>query len=192
MTDPWIYTFEADNGLEVKVRRMCPDDVPYLLVIFEKMSPESRYMRFNEPLPNPDPEWLREQARRLADVPSESGYAWLAFADLPGEANAPVGGIRSLGVSDDVAEVSLVVRDDLQGLGIGTNLLVYACRKAYERGYRRVIGVVQSYNTQLWNSLKRLGISTTRQREGSIVFIEADLDGLGLERFTEESDGDPL
>lgn len=192
MTDPWIYAFRADNGLEVKVRPLSSDDVPYLLEIFEKMSPESRYMRFNEPLADPDPEWLQEQARHLADVPPKSGCGWLAFADLPGEGTAPVGGIRFLGVSDDVAEVSLVVRDDLQGLGIGTNLLDYACRKAHLRGFKRVMGVVQSYNMQLWHSLKRLGVPTTRQREGSMVIIEADLEGLGLERFTEESEDDPL
>jgi acetyltransferase len=188
MSNQWVHSFQADNGLEVRVRQLCPDDVPCLLQIFEKMSPQSRYMRFNEPLTNPDPEWLLEQAYRLSDIPPDRGCGWLAFADLPGEENACVGGIRCLRVSDELAEISLVVWDDLQGIGIGSNLLDYACRKAYTRGFKRVIGIVQSYNVQLWHSLKRLGIPTTRQREGTMVLIEADLTGLGLDDAVEESE----
>lgn len=185
--DGSVYTFRADNGLTVRVRRLCPDDYPYLLAIFEKMSAESRYLRFNQSLVNVDPEWAQEQARRIADVPPEMGAGWLAFADLPGEENAPVGGIRCLHVSANVAEISLAVRDDLQGLGIGSHLLEYACRQAYVHGYRRVIGVAHSYNMQLWRSLRRLGIPTARRRDGSTVIIEADLEGLGLESTTPES-----
>ena len=103
-----------------------------------------------------------------------------------------MGGIRCLRISDELAEISLVVWDDLQGIGIGSNLLDYACRKAYTRGFKRVIGIVQSYNVQLWHSLKRLGIPTTRQREGTMVLIEADLTGLGLDDAVEESENGPL
>jgi GNAT superfamily N-acetyltransferase len=174
------FTFRADNGLEVRTRQLCADDVPYLLAIFEKMTAHSRYLRFNEPLNDPDPDWLREQAARLADIPPDEGCGWLAFADLPGEPDAPVGGIRFIRLSEAVAEVSLVIRDDLQGLGIGTSLLDFASREAYARGYRKLVGVVQSVNLPLLRSLKRLGIPTTRQRDGSLIYIEADLDHLGL------------
>lgn len=188
----WVYTFHADNGLEVRVRQLYPDDVPHLLDIFDKMTAGSRYMRFNQPLIDPDPEWVQRQAKQLADIAPEASRGWLAFADLPDDADVPVGGIRCLRVCEGVAEVSLVVRDDLHGLGIGSNLLAYACREADAHGCRRVIGVVQGYNRQLWSSLKRLGVPTRAQRDGSLVIIEANLEGLDLERSEPQTKSDEL
>jgi GNAT superfamily N-acetyltransferase len=171
-----IHTCCAKNGLEVRVRQLCPSDAPYLIDIFDHMSAESRYLRFNLPLADPDPDWVREQAERLAYIRPYEGRAWLAFADLPDQPEAAVGGVRYMAISHERAEVALVVRDDLQGLGIGTNLLAFAGRKAYFEGYRKLVGIIQSANLPLWRSLQHLNVPLLKRREGGITIIEVNLE----------------
>jgi GNAT superfamily N-acetyltransferase len=179
----FIHRFSAENGLAIRVRAMWPTDAPYLVDIFEHMSAQSRYLRFNLPLQDPDPDWVREQAERLSYLRPYEGRAWLAFADLPEQPEAPVGGVRYVAVSHDSAEVALAVRDDLQGLGIGTNLLEFAARKAYSEGYRKLTGVIHSTNLPLWRSLKRLGVPIKTVRDGSTTILEVDLEAAELFRW---------
>jgi GNAT superfamily N-acetyltransferase len=108
---------------------MRPSDVPHLLDIFHHLSVESRYLRFNLPLADPDPAWLQKEAERMADVPPDQGGAWLAFVDLPEEGQTCIGGVRYIYVGNKKAEVALTVRDDLQGLGIGTAMLGFIGRR---------------------------------------------------------------
>lgn len=175
MREQAIYHFHAENGLPVWLRPLKPTDAPYLIDLFEHMSADSRYQRFNIPLPDPDPDWVLRQAEKMAYIRPAHGRAWLAFADLPEQAEAPIAGIRYIRVSLDTAEVSLVVRDDLQNLGIGSELLKFAGRKAYAEGMNRLLGVVQSLNQALWRSLQKLDVPLQRRREGANTIVEVDL-----------------
>jgi hypothetical protein len=51
-----IHTFQAKDGISVKVRPLQPEDAGHLVDIFENMSHESRYTRFNLPMTNTDPD----------------------------------------------------------------------------------------------------------------------------------------
>ena len=175
MKEDTVYQFTAENGLEVRLRPMRASDGPHLVDIFEHMSSESRYARFNVSLSDPDPDWVAQQAAQLAFLPPNEGKAWLAFADLPQEPDAPIGGIRYVVVELRVAEVSLVVRDDLQGLGIGTELMRFAGRAAYADGLCTLLGYVQSDNRAMWQTLERLGVPCRRTLEGTHTIIEVDL-----------------
>ena len=73
------------------------------------------------------------------------------------------------------AEVSLVVRDDLHNLGIGTALLEFAGRKAYADGLDILVGVVQSTNHALWRSMRNLNVPVKRRRDGPHTIVEVDL-----------------
>ena len=175
MREQAIHHFTAESGLLIWVRPLKASDGPLLIDLFEHLGPDSRYQRFNIPLSNPDPDWVQRQAEKLAYIRPAEGRGWLAFADLPDQPNAPVAGIRYVIVEPKTAELSLVVRDDLQTLGIGTELLRFAGRKAYAGGVDRLTGVVQSANYGLWRSVRNLEVPVKRKREGSYTVIEVDL-----------------
>lgn len=175
MREQAIHQFHAANGMLVWLRPLKPTDARYLLDLFARMSPDSRYQRFNIPLPDPDPDWVLKQAEKLAYIRPAHGRAWLAFADLPNQRDAPVAGIRYIRTSLEVAEVSLVVRDDLHNQGIGRELLKFAGRKAYAEGLNRLEGVVQNMNQALWHSLRHLELPMRRRREGTHTVVEVDL-----------------
>ena len=176
MREQAVHDFHAKNGIYVWLRPLRPGDSGYLLDLFEHMSLDSRYQRFNIPLPDPDPDWVQKRAEQLAYVRPADGWAWLAFADLPDQPHAPIAGVRCIRVSLDTAELSLVVRDDLHNLGIGRELLTFAGRKAYAEGLKRLIGVVQSTNRALWHSLRHMDVPLKRRREGTHTIVEVDLE----------------
>jgi len=151
---PGWYSFRADNGLEVRVRRECPEDAPYLVDIFEHMSPDSRYQRFRETLVQPDPQLMWREAQHMAQLGEPEGAAWIAFADLPDRPDAPIGGARYVMVEDGVAELGVAVRDDLQHLGIGSHLLVYVLDQAKAAGLEKVVATFQSNNRAVWQMLQ--------------------------------------
>lgn len=152
MDDP-RYSFRTEKGLLVELRPMTSEDAPYLVDIFEHMSPQSRYQRFHQPLTHPDPGWIAEQARELATI-DPPGKGWLAFADLPDQPSAPVGGGRFVVVEPGVAEVALTVRDDLQGQGIGTQILLKMIEDARAAGITKLVAMVQASNRAVKGLIK--------------------------------------
>lgn len=175
MKDDMTYEFRTENDLLVRVRPLRAADAPLLIDIFEHLGADSRYQRFNLPLSSPDPAWVEATAAELADVDAAQGAGWLALADLPEEPNAPVAGARYLLVGPETAEVSVTVRDDLQGMGIGTRLLKYLAQEAYKAGVRTLAGTVQSNNINLWRSLANLDVPIKRERQGTHTRLEVEL-----------------
>jgi GNAT superfamily N-acetyltransferase len=175
MHPQYVHQFYAENGLLIRVRPMTASDGPYLVDLFAHLGSDSRYRRFNLPLDEPDEAWVQQQADAMAALPPFKGRAWLAFAALPDEEETIVGGIRYVSLTPDSAEMALSVRDDLQGFGIGTELIIFAGRKAYAAGMRTLVGYVQSGNRALWASLDHLQIPVQRFSEGPVTRIEVDL-----------------
>jgi acetyltransferase len=171
----YVHRFNAENGLPIRVRAMTESDGPILVDLFEHLGSDSRYQRFNLPLEDPDEAWVQHQADVMAALPPFKGRAWLAFASLPDKGETIVGGVRYVSLSPDSAEMALSVRDDLQGLGIGTELLIFAGRKAYAAGVRTLVGYVQSGNRALWASLDHLQAPVKRFPDGAVTRLEVDL-----------------
>lgn len=169
-------TYKTKSGLEVRVRLLQPEDADHLVNLFEHLSPQSRYFRFNEPLEKPDPELVRREAAVLAQVDPEQGRAWIAFADLPGEPNAPVAGFRFMRTPDpQVAEVSIAVRDDLQRQEVGTRLLRFLAKEARAAGITRLVGTFHSSNRGIWGLLAKSPYPVTTKVYGSETEVSVDL-----------------
>jgi len=175
MDDEFIYSFRSRNGLLLKIRPLVPDDAGHLVDLFKHMGPESRFLRFNLALSNPDPELIRVEAQRMSEVDPEKDGAWLVFGDLPDQENAPVAGGRYVRLDDDTAEASLAVRDDMQRQGIGSHLLQFMVRQARDRGVKRLIATVQRGNRPLWHMLQGSGLKYDVESLGGYSNIAVDL-----------------
>jgi acetyltransferase len=175
MNEEFVHTFDSGDGLLLKVRPLRPEDARHLVDLFEHMGPESRYLRFNLALSNPDPELVWSEARRLARVDPEKDGAWLVFADLPDQENVPIAGCRFMGLGDGTAEASVVVRDDMQRKGIGRELLRFMVRQARQKGVRRLVATIQRGNRALWRLLQSTGVEFEAESDGSYAHITVDL-----------------
>ncbi|GAB4163505.1 MAG: hypothetical protein Fur0021_38700 [Candidatus Promineifilaceae bacterium] len=178
LTKPSALTFRTQTGLEVYIRPLSPEDAPYLADLFAHMSAESRYLRFNQTLSNLDPQTVQAGAQQLARVDPEEGSAWLAFADLPDQPHAPLGGVRFICTAPGVAEASVAVRDDMQRQGIGSMLLEFLVREARRAGIHTLVAVVQHTNIAIWQLLKKSGLPYHRHSIGAFVELTLDITAL--------------
>ncbi|MGB3716833.1 MAG: GNAT family N-acetyltransferase [Candidatus Promineifilaceae bacterium] len=169
------HSFYSKANHLVKVRPMQPEDAHHLVDLFEHMGPDSRYLRFNLTLTNPDSEAVWERAKRMARVDPERDGAWLAFTDLPDQSDAPVAGARYIRIDQETAEAALAVRDDMQNQGIGSELLAYLAERAREAGIRKMVAIVQGANRSLLHILQNSSLKVTFESEGSYTTIVAEL-----------------
>ncbi len=175
MTDPPTWTTRTRSGRAVQVRKLEPADAALLVDLFDHLGDQSRYQRFNIPLPHVDRNIVWTEAIRMANVPPGKGHAFIALADLDGETAAPVGGMRYLITAPGVAEASIAVRDDCQHDGLGSALLAIMLDHARQRGIQKILATVQANNSAVWQLLRKSGIPLVRRRTGSVVEIELTL-----------------
>lgn len=168
-------TYYTKDGLELRIRPLDESDAHHLIDLFENMGPESRFLRFHVALSNPDSDAVWAEARRLAQVDQTKDGAWLVFADLPNQSNAPVAGARYIRINSDAAEASLAVRDDLQNRGIGWVLVQFLQKKAREAGIRTIIATIQRGNRPVWRLLQKSSLNYEHSSEGSSTTITVDL-----------------
>jgi len=171
-----VFRFTTEAGLTVKVYRIKPQDAENLVRLFENLSDTSRYQRFKEPLNNPDPVFVWQTAQRMATVDPKAGVAWIAFADLPGEPNAPVAGARYMRLAErSTAEISIAVRDDLQRQSIGAQLLLHLARHARNNGVKSLVGTFNTGNRAVWRLVHEAPFAATTTVYGPETEVVIDL-----------------
>ena len=116
-----------------------------------------------------------QEAERLSHLGPPQEMAWLAFADLPDQPDAPVGGVRYVMTASDTAELAISVRDDLQRRGIGSALLVFACQQARRQGLHYLTAVFRSENKAVWSLVRHSPFHTTSVINGSEISLRIDL-----------------
>ena len=172
-TEIVIYHFETHDGLPVHVRRMTNEDTSYLVDIFKHMGADSRYHRFHQPTAHLDDDFVWDEAQHIADLYNAGGL--IAFADLPNQPNAPIGGARYVLTGDGRAETAVSIRDDVQRMGIGTRLLQLIAEEARLAGVTTLVATIQNDNRAIWRTLKHLPHPLRRVQDGVISEIEIDL-----------------
>ncbi len=168
-------TFETHTGLPVRVRHLRTSDAPFLLQIFEHMSSESRYHRFNQPVDNVSDERKWEEAERIARTNPQRSGGFIAFADLPGESNVAVAAARYVCIGEEVAEAAMSVVDALQRQGLGTHLMTMLVDLARRDGIKYLTADIRNDNRGIWKILDRLPYAIRRDREGAFSQIVVDL-----------------
>lgn len=158
---------ELRDGSSVVIRPIEPEDRELLRSGFQGLSERSRYLRFQSPLT----ELSDQQLSYLTVVDHHDHEALLAIDPSNGDA---VGVARFVRVSDAAAECAIVVADDWQNRGLGSELLERLVDRAHEEGIERFTALVLAGNNDALRLLERLG-DTVRRGTGSQVELEIEL-----------------
>jgi RimJ/RimL family protein N-acetyltransferase len=178
MDTEYIHSFRTKDGDLVKLRPLQPEDAHHLVELFDHMGPESRFLRFNLALPDPDRELVWAEARRLARIDPERDGAWLAFVQLPDHEEIPIGVVRYMRIDEQTAEAAIAVRDDKQNKGIGNELLSFLTGQARQAGVKKLVATVQRNNRPIFHLLSKTDLRLEFESEGSITTITAFLNEL--------------
>lgn len=171
----------ARDGREVRVRHLRRDDAERLERLFYQLSSESRYRRFFAPVDHVDEGRVREEARRLATIDPRRDVALAAVIHEHGrEEVVAVARYTRLLTNANAAEASIVVRDDLQGQGLGVQLFDLLIQVALARGIQHLVLLTHADNLGMINLVKRLGLPFKGHFASGLYEMDVQLtDGLG-------------
>ena len=129
------------DGSEVTIRKLTPRDAPVLAEAFERLSPQSRDLRFL----SAKPRLSSNDLQYLTDV---DGHLHEALGAVDKATGRGVGVARFVRLDADapVAEVAVTVVDDWQRRGLGTLLLERLSERARAEGIERYTALVSGEN----------------------------------------------
>ncbi|WP_314173656.1 GNAT family N-acetyltransferase [Streptomyces winkii] len=155
------------DGLPVTVRRADTSDLQAALDMHERCSKETLAQRYHGP--------VSEAHRYLRHLLSPRFGQTLAARTASGKLVA----LGHLLWDGDETEVALIVEDDWQHRGIGSELLRRLARLAREAGSTDVYAVTQASNTAMVAAMRKLGTPLDHQVEDRTLVITARLTGAG-------------
>ncbi len=142
--------FTARNGKKLTIRFLHAGDAPLLVEMFHLLSPETRRRRFHTGVENVSDEVIRQRSAELADVDNKSvtGALVAVYKDDKGE--HIVGSVRlardPATPESPEAEAAVVVRDDFQGQGVGTELMRRLVLLAKQMRVKTIVAIFQPDN----------------------------------------------
>jgi len=160
-------TARLRDGSEVLIRRLEPSDASTLSDAFERLSKESRDLRFLSAKPA-----LTE--RDLDYLTHVDGHFHEALGATDRSSGVGVGVTRFVRAAPaaTTAEVAVTVVDEWQGRGLGKVLLDMLAVRAREEGIARLTALVATGNAPIRSLLQRLGsrVSETDAGFGTIAY----------------------
>ncbi len=159
------------DGRSLRLRPIRPDDKKRLEEFFYRLSPRSRYLRFQFPKTSIS----EQELAHYTDVTPPQGCAYVATRG-EGEKERIVAVGRWDTLPDGrSAEVAFAVEDQLQMQGVGTALLEQLATAAIRFNIQRFVAQVLVENTTMLDVFERSGFKTTKRLEQGIYYCDIDL-----------------
>ncbi|MGZ4590646.1 MAG: N-acetyltransferase family protein [Actinomycetes bacterium] len=138
------------DGSAVQIRQVRGTDAPLLADGFNRLSAESRRLRFL----TPKTQLSQEELRYFTDVDHHDHEAIVAL----GRDGRGAGVARFVRDAEDpqAAEIAVTIVDDWQGRGLGTELLATLTERAHQEGIHRFTAIVAVDNLAMTALLRRL------------------------------------
>jgi acetyltransferase len=142
-----------NDGQEVLLRPIKPEDEPLWLDMFQGFSEESIRYRFFEILRDTP----HEVVVRYCNIDYDREIA--IVAELVKSAPKKILGVARVSIESDGknGEVAFIVRDQYQGLGLGTKLVDYVLDIAKEKSLEEIYAIVLPDNARAMDLMKKMG-----------------------------------
>ena len=141
------------DGSAVLLRPILPADEPLLVELFERLSPQARYLRFLSHLPALPPQILHQ----LTHVDYRTEFALVAVVVEAGREAIVAVGRYAFDPEEEEADLAVAVRDDWQQQGLGKLLLTRVIAFGKAQGLYRFGSMMEPQNSVVKQMLAGLG-----------------------------------
>lgn len=163
-------TLTTMRGRAVHVRHMVPEDAALLVDLFNRLSPESRRMRFLRARNDVPDAAFWPEARRFAAIDPRFEAALIGLVTEDRQERAV--GVARLGrdaADATAAEIAIALRDDYQGQGLGTLLLRLLVQVAMGQGLKRLVALSLAENDAFRRLVRKSGLPYTSQTANGVT-----------------------
>jgi RimJ/RimL family protein N-acetyltransferase len=158
------------DGKRVLARPIRPDDTERLRAFHAQLSMDTIFFRFFRVVPA----LSEEQATKFTPVDYVNRMALVATVG-EGEQERIIAVVRYERMDAETAEVAFVVRDDWQGHGVATALLLRLAEYARGRGIRELVAVTMADNAKMLEVLRHCGYPCATRFVGGEIEARLDL-----------------
>jgi acetyltransferase len=164
--------WQLADGTDVTIRPIRPEDAGIEATFVQKLSVQSRYLRFRHALRELTPDLLV----RFTQIDYDREMALVATID-EGGGEDQIGVARYVTNPDGRScEFAIVVADEWQGRGLGARLIQRLIAIARQRGLETIVGEVMADNEAMLELMRALGFSINRDsEEGEIMIVSRPL-----------------
>jgi acetyltransferase len=178
----YVGHWTSRQGLPITVRPIRPEDEPLMVKFHARLSDRSVYLRYLHPMQLTQ-RVAHERLARICFIDYAREMALVAEAQLPASdgqepaerAILGVGRLSKVAGGNEEAEFAILVADDFQGHGIGTELLKRVIQVGREEGLARIVGYISPENTAMQSMVKKLGFKQRRMKEEDTLEAVLDL-----------------
>ena len=169
---PWT----AEDGTELLIRPIRPEDEPLLVKFHETLSERSVYQRYLH-LIKLSQRVAHERLTRICFIDYDREMALVAEQKDPATGESHVIGVARLKRAHGVnqAEFAAIISDEFQGRGLGSELLRRVIEVAKDEKLDRITGDVLPDNFMMLRICEKMGFHLTRSIEDPVVKVELDL-----------------
>ena len=162
----YVKQFRNKVGEEFTLRPIRPEDEPKMVDFHEKLSEESVYLRYFRAF-NLDQRVEHERLTRICYVDYDRAIVLVVERDHPETGAAEIVAVGRLTRLPNPAEAefSMLVRDDFQGRGIGTQLLSNLLSFGRDEGIQRVVAYMLPENRGMIEISEKLGFKMEREED---------------------------
>ena len=159
-----VVLVRLDNGADVDIRPIRPDDKALLAEGMRHLSERSAYQRFL----GPKHALTARELRYLTEVDFRDHVAFVAVRPEHPDVLLGVGRWVRLESDPEVAEIAFVVADDLQRRGLGTALGEALADAARERGVKRFVATMLPDNLAAHRLFALVAQERSIERHGTL------------------------
>jgi acetyltransferase len=163
------------NGEKVLIRPIRPEDEPAMVRFHESLSERTVYHRYLQVL-NLSQRVAHERLIRICFIDYARQMALVAERTDPQTGQKQIIAVARLqGLGQPEAEFSIVVTDDYQNMGLGTELLRRLIDIGRKEGVKAIIADILAENTAMQRVAERLGFRIQREIGEPVVSARLEL-----------------
>ncbi|WP_432459804.1 bifunctional acetate--CoA ligase family protein/GNAT family N-acetyltransferase [Agarivorans sp. QJM3NY_25] len=163
---------QIKSGTRVLLRPILPEDEPNHLAFDSSLSEEDRYKRYF----GARGQMTHEEMALLTQIDYAREMAFIAVDEQACDNRAILGVVRASIDPDNLeAEFAMAVRSDLQGQGIGKQLLQKLIRYYQSTGTQTLSGITMMQNRGMAGLAKHLGFRVKFELEEGVIEMHLDL-----------------